>query len=155
MPSTSQPAAPAATFVEPVAQMQAKAVDALSTWAKASHRIAGELIELSSSAAKESLRACAEIQAVAAEAFRAAPVATAGPAQTVEELQHDPTAWCRKSLASAMDRPSKTFGMLETTARILTGCAGRLQVSAERTGKEVQEILTASVGRISEIYGKN
>ncbi len=155
MPSKSQPEAPAATFVEPVTQMQAKAVDALSTWARASHRIAGELLELSSSAAKESLRACADIQAVAVEAFRAAPVATTSPAQTVEELQHDPTAWYRKSLASAMEGPSKAFGMLETTARILTGCAGRLQVSAERTGKEVQEILTSSVGRINELYGRN
>ena len=70
-----QPEAQALTFPELLSQMYANNLEALCGFAKTNQRVLGELIELSSSAAKESLRAYVELQSAAIEATATAMVA--------------------------------------------------------------------------------
>ncbi len=72
--ATFQPEAQALTFPELFSQMRANTFEAVWAFAQTNQRVLGELIELSLSAAKESLRAYAELQSAGT-----APVATLGP----------------------------------------------------------------------------
>ena len=155
MPAKSQPEVEAPVFPESFSQLNAKTLEAVSAFAQANQRVVGELIEFSSAAAKESLRTYAEIQSVAVEAARTAPVAPIGPREAIEELRQDPFAWYRKGVQTAVDGTEKAFKVLGTNAQIVTRSAERLQASAERSGKEIQEALTAYMNRMQEIYGRN
>ena len=66
--------------------MQGKVLEAVAAFTQANERVVGQLIELSSSAARESLRTIGELQAAAVDTVRTIPMpgamsaAAAGPA---------------------------------------------------------------------------
>ena len=71
----SQPEGHALTFPELFSRMRAITLEIVLAFAQTNQRVLGELIELSSSAAKESLRAYVELQSAAIEATATAMVA--------------------------------------------------------------------------------
>ncbi len=135
--------------------MQGKAMEAVAAFAQANQRVVQEFVELSVTAAKEGMRAYAELQTNVVDAVRASQPTMAAQRATVEEFQSDPFTWYQKGLLTAVDGTQKTFRLLEANAQVVTRSAERLQASAERTGKEIQEALTSYIGRMKEIYGKN
>ncbi len=74
----SQPEAQALTFPELFSRMGATTFEAVSAFIQTNQRVLGELIELSSSAAKASLRAYATLQSAAIAAAETAAVVTLG-----------------------------------------------------------------------------
>ena len=50
---------------------------------------------------------------------------------------------------------ARVFRMLEANGQVVTRSAERLQASAERTSKEIQEALTSYIGRMKDIYARN
>jgi hypothetical protein len=66
------------TFPERFSQIYVHTLEAVWAFAQTNQRVLGKFIELSSSAAKETLRACAEFQSAAIEATETATVATWG-----------------------------------------------------------------------------
>jgi hypothetical protein len=54
-----------------------------------------------------------------------------------------------------VDGSQKTFKLLETNAQILTRSAERLQASAQRSGREIQEALTTYLTRVKDLSGRN
>ena len=147
---------PAETPVSPelFTEMQTKTVEAFSAFSQANQRVMQQLVELSTEAAREGMRASFELQTATVDAVRAAQAATA-PREPAESATQDPFAAYQKGLAGAVDGTQKALRLMETQAQILTRSAERFQVSAERTGREIQEALTSYVGRMKEIYGRN
>jgi hypothetical protein len=141
----------AQTSAFPVDEFGAKAVDAAAAIAEANQRVFGQLLDLSSSATTDGLRTLGELQSAAAEVTRGvfAPV---NSRESFEELRHDPLAWYRKSILSALDGAQRTFKLLETSARIVTRDSERMQVAAERSAKEIQQAVTTCASRLRELY---
>lgn len=151
--SQIDPQAP--TGSELFSEMQSKALEAYSAFAQTNQRVLQGFVDLSVATAKESMRAYAELQSAAVEATRGAQPAAPAPYPTVEELQSDPFSWYQKGLLTAVDGTQKWFRFLEANAQAVTRSAERLQASAERTGKEIQEALTSYMSRMKEIYSRN
>ena len=135
-------------------EFQAKTLEAVSAFAELNQRIFGEFIELSSSAAKESLRAFAELSSAAVDAARTAPEAKAEPRDVADEIARDPMSWYRQGVESAIERTQTVAKLLETNAQIVGRSAERRQASAERSGKEIREAFTSYTGRLRKIYGQ-
>jgi hypothetical protein len=134
------------------AEMQGKALEAFSILADMNHRVLQGLVGLSASTAKEGLRTYAELQSATVEAARA-PHSPVGP-ETIEALRQNPFAWYQKSLLTLVEGTQKAFRLVEANAQVVTRTAERVQASAEQTGQEIQETLTASVNRLKEIYAR-
>ncbi len=143
------------TATELFGQMQAKALDAFAAFAETNTRVLQGFVDLSVSTAKEGMRAYAELQSAAVEAARAAQPAGGPAVPTAEELRADPFVWYQKGLLTGVDGTQRAFRLIEANAQVVTRTAERLQASAERTGKEIQEALTSYVGRLKEIYARN
>jgi hypothetical protein len=154
MPTKNQPEAPAAVFTDTFAKMQANALDAVSAFAEINQRVFGEIIDLSSTAAKEGLRTYAELQSAVLEAARSTAVPIE-QGELLEELRQDPFAWYRRGLMSVVDGTQRMVKLFEGNSQIVTRSAERFQASAERTGKEIQEAVTTYVNRMREIYDRN
>jgi hypothetical protein len=136
--------------------MQAKALDAFAALAETNQRVLQGCVDLSVSAAKEGMRAYAELQSAAVDAARAtAQPADGTPLPTPEELRADPFTWYQKGLLTTVDGTQRAFRLMEANAQVVTRSAERLQASAERTGKEIQEALTSCLGRMKDIYARN
>ena len=134
------------------AEMQGKALEAFSILADMNHRVLQGLVGLSASTAKEGLRTYAELQSATVEAART-PHSPVGP-ETIEALRQNPFAWYQKSLLTLVEGTQKAFRLVEANAQVVTRTAERVQASAEQTGQEIQETLTASVNRLKEIYAR-
>jgi hypothetical protein len=146
---TQTPTAPFATL--PVGEMGAKALETVSAVADANQRVFGQLIELTSTAASERLRAFGELQAAAMEAARAA-LPTMTPREALDELRQDPFAWYRKGLSAAVDGTQRLFKLLDTNAQIVSRSAQRFQSAADRNGKEIQDAVRTCATRVREIF---
>lgn len=140
---------------ELVTEMQAKTLDAVSAFTQANQRVMQELVELSTTAVKEGVRTYAEIQSAALDAAREIPAVPGTRPDATAELRQDPFAWYQKSLLGAVDGTQRTLRLLEANAQILTRSAERLQASAQRTGKEIQEALTSCMSRMRDLSGRN
>jgi hypothetical protein len=147
---------PTQTPTEMFTGMQTKALDAFAALAETNQRVLQGFVDLSVSAAREGMRAYAELQSAAVDAARAtAQPADAAGMPTVEELRSDPFAWYQKGLLTTVDGTQRAFRLMEANAQVVTRSAERLQATAERTGKEIQEALTSYVGRMKDIYARN
>ncbi len=155
MATKSQSEGPVSAVPESFASVRGKVLQAVSAFAEANERVAGELIEFSSSAARESLRAYTELQAAAVEAARTAPALSLGPGEMIEELRRDPFAWLRGSLNVLADGTHRAAKLVETNAQIVARNTERLQASAERTAKEIEQAANTYVSRMKEIYARN
>ena len=133
---------------ELVTEMQAKTLDAVSALTQANQRVMQELVELSTTAVNE-------IQSAALDAAREIPAVPGTRPDATAELRQDPFAWYQKSLLGAVDGTQRTLRLLEANAQILTRSAERLQASAQRTGKEIQEALASCMSRMRDLSGRN
>lgn len=132
-----------ATTCESIAGVQGKVMEAVAAFTQANQRVMGELIELSSHAAREGLRTLGELQSAAMDAARTAPVPSISA--SAEELRQDPFAFYRKGFQA-------TAKLLETNTQIVTRNAERLQASAERATREIEQAASGYVSRMKELY---
>jgi len=128
---------------ESFTNMQGKMLEAVAAFTQVNQRVVGELIELSSQAAREGLRTMGELQAAAMETARTMPMPAMGPG--IEELRQDPFALYRKGFQA-------TARLLETNGQIVTRNTERLQASTERAAKEIEQAASGYMSRMKDIY---
>ena len=114
----------------------------------------GQIIDLSSAAARETMRVYAELQSAAIDAARTAPGLTALPA-TPADLAQDPFKVYREATAAMNAGPQQLAKFFEGNAEIMTKGVQRFQTSAERSAREIGEAVTAYFDRLGEIYRRN
>jgi hypothetical protein len=154
MATKSHTETPVTAGPELFTEMQSKAMEAFAALAQTNQRVMQGFVDLSVATAKESMRAYAEIQSAAVDATRGVQSAT--PAYpTTEELQSDPFSAYQRGLLATVDGTQRWFRLLEANAQVVTRSAERLQASADRTGKEIQEALTSYMSRMKELYARN
>jgi len=110
-------------------QLTGRAAEAFSLWADANQKVLRELVDLSTSTAREGVRLYAEIQSSAVEA--------------VKEGQ---------SYVVRRQEPPDAFKLLEGTAHAMARSAERLQATAEHTGKEIQATFNQLAGKVQALY---
>jgi len=135
-----------------LAGVQAKVLEAVSAFAQASERVVGGLIELSSVAARESLRTAVELQAAAMDMARTVPAPSLPKSDAVEELRRDPLAWYRMGFEALADSTKRAARLVETNTQIVTRNTERMQGSAERVAKEIEQAASGYVSRMKDIY---
>jgi predicted RecB family nuclease len=142
---------PSTTPAFPLNEIGAKTIDAVSALAEANQRVVGKLIELSSSAAADRLRTLGELQSAAVEATREvfAPIA---PWDAFEDFRNEPSAWYRKNAISALGSVQRMLKLIETNTQIVSRDAQRVQGSAERTAKEIQDAVSTCASRLRDLY---
>jgi hypothetical protein len=129
-----------ASTYDSMAGMHGKMLEAVAAFTQVNQRVMGELIELSSQAARDGLRTLGELQSAAVEAARTAPE----PA-SAEQLRQDPFAFYRKGVQA-------TAKLVETNTQIVTRNAERLQASAERAAREIEQAASGYVSRVKDLY---
>jgi hypothetical protein len=127
-----------ATNCESLTDVQGKVIEAVAAFTQANQRVVGELIELSSQTARESLRTLSELQAAAMETVRAMPM-------PIEELRQDPFAFYRKGFQA-------TAKLVETNTQIVTRNVERLQESTGRAAKEIEQAASGYMTRMKDLY---
>lgn len=148
-PTTETPRTPTAELTD----LQARMLEATAALAQTGQRVLEEAIDLSARAARESVRACAELQILALDAARQAPGVLPDPAVLASELRQDPWAWHRRSLAATAAGAQQTLRWLEAQTQVWSRSAERLQGSAAEAGKHLQEVFTSCADRLRQIYG--
>jgi soluble cytochrome b562 len=132
-------------------QLAGKTFETLTVWTEANQRVMRELINLSTTAAKETARLYGELQASAVEALRESQQYwLKRPA--AGEMPSDPMAWYQKGLTETIESAQSAFRFLEGNAQAVTKTAEQLQTTAERTGKEIQEAFSTLANRMQQIY---
>jgi hypothetical protein len=132
-----------------------KAVEAMAMWTEANQRVMRELVDFSVGAAKESVRLYTELQQGAVEAVRETQATALKWQASVQDAPKDPIQWYQKALVDSVDGAQKFFRMLEGNAQAMTRSAERLQTSAEKAGKGIQETVEATVVRVKDAYSQN
>jgi hypothetical protein len=119
-------------------------IEALSAWAHASERVLGQFVELSASAARETLRTYGEMQAATLQAVR-----EAGPSMPGEGEAPAASDW----YAAAVEQSGRLAKLLESQLQIMARGNQRLQDAAERAGKEIRETVETYVSQtMKEMY---
>jgi hypothetical protein len=150
--STTTTTTPA--VVEPLADMQAKNFDAVQAYTQASQRVFGQIIDLSSVAAREMMRVYVELQSAALDAARTVPGLLTLPV-TPTDLVQDPFRAYREGAAAMSAAPQRLAKYLESNAEIMTQGVQRFQASAERSAREIGDAVTTYFDRVGEIYRRN
>ena len=131
--------------------MQGKVLEAVAAFTQANERVVGQLVELSSNAAREGLRAMGELQTAAMDAARAIPMPSA-PTETLEDLRRDPFAWYRKGFQAVAESTQRAAKLIETNAQIVARNAERLQASTAASAKEIEQAASGYASRMKDIY---
>ena len=93
--------------------VQAKVMEAVSAFAQANERVVGELIDLSSTAARDGLRAIGELQVAAMETARGFQMPGMPQPETLEDLRRDPFVWYRKGVQALVDSAQRAAKLAE------------------------------------------
>ncbi len=133
-------------------QLTGKAVETMTVWADANQRVLRELVELSTTTAKEGVRLCGELQQGALETLRSSQSAAAHWQSAWANGPKDPAQLYQKALMTGVDGVEKAFKLMEGQAQAITRSAERLQTSAEQAGKGIQETYIAVVEKMKDVY---
>lgn len=134
--------------------MQGKVLEAMSAFTQANEQVVGGLLELSSSVARDGLRAIGELQAAAVETARAVPMPSVPQPEILDELRRDPFAWYRKAFQAVVDGTQRAVKLAETNAQIVARNAERVQASADRAAKEIEQAASGYVSRMKDVYNR-
>jgi hypothetical protein len=135
-------------------QLTGRAAEAVTLFADAQQRLLKEFVALSADAALESVRLYADLQQTVLDALRDTQTATLRYQNTWQDLPKDPVRWSQTALSETVDGAQKALRIVESNVQALGRTAERLQTSAERTGKGVQDALTGVVTKMKEIYAR-
>jgi hypothetical protein len=135
-------------------EVRSKALDVVSALADLNQRAVGGLIELSSAAALENVRAFAELQTAAVEAARQAPEAKEAPGEPGAPGA-DATRWYGNGVQVAVDGAQRLLKLLEKNGQIIARSAERQQSAAERVGKDIREALEVYSERMRATFRGN
>jgi len=145
----------AAKANEILGQVSGKTVETMTVWAEANQRLLQEMVDLSVGAAKEGMRLFAELQQGAIEAVRDGQATAMKWQASWQDAPKDPMQWYQKTLVETVDGAQKFFRLLEGNVQAMTRSAERLQASAERAGKSLQETFESTVTRVKDAYARN
>ena len=132
-------------------QFGGKAVEALGVWTEANQKVLRELAEFSAGTAKEGVRLYAELQSAAVEAVKEGQGYWLRRQSELGEGK-DLFAWYQKSLVDGTEQTQKAFKLLESNAQAVARSAERIQATAEKTTKEIQQTFATVAEKAKNLY---
>jgi hypothetical protein len=147
------PVTPREKAAATVLDTRSRVLDAVSAFADLNQRVLGGLIELSSEAALETVRAFTEMQAAAVDAVRPTPAAKVEVPEPGETPGTE--AWYRRGLDRAVGDAQRLVKFMEKNGQIVARSAERRQSAGERAGKEIKEALDLYADRMRKVFNRN
>jgi hypothetical protein len=133
-------------------QFTGKAVETLTLWADANQKVLRDLAELSAGTVKEGVRLYAELQAAAVEAVKEGQGYWLRRQSELGEVPKDPFAWYQKSLLEGTEHTQKAFKFLEANAQAVARTAERIQTTADKAAKEIQQTFAQVAEKAKALY---
>jgi hypothetical protein len=152
MEPKSAPGTPSQTESPFLSTIGSKSLETLTALAEVNQVVVGQLIELGSSALRETLRAYVEMQSASLDVARSAPPLSLPTRESLQELAQDPFTMYRRALLRAAEDTQRAAGLFETSAHIVSRGAERLNATADRAGKDIRAAVTSCTERIKDIY---
>lgn len=129
-----------------------KAVEAFSLWADTGQRVLRELMDLSASMAKEGMGLYSEIQSSTMEAVKDSQNYFLRRPDRAQDGPKDALSCYQKGMLESVEVTQKAFRLFEGNAQAVTRSAERLQVTAERSAKEIQNAFAQLSGKARSLY---
>lgn len=133
-------------------QFTGKAVEAFGLWAEANQKIMRDLAEFSAGTAQEGVRLYAELQAAAVEAVKEGQSYWLRRQGELRDVPKDPFSWYQRSLVEGTEQTQKAFKLLESNAQAVARTAERIQLTAEKAAKEMQQTFASVAEKAKVIY---
>lgn len=138
-----------------ITQITGKTVETFAIAAETNQRVMQELADLLAATAKEGARLYGELQSTLVQAAREQQAALMDSQALLQDWPKDPFAWYQKALAGTVEGSQRAFRLFEANAQAVTRTAERLQSSADRSGKEIQEAIAAYASRVKELCAQD
>ena len=106
-------------------------------------------------AARETVQVCGELQQSALAALQSGQEAVDSWQATWQEGDKDPVGLYQKAVGNGVENAQKAFRFWEGSAAAVSRSADRLQASAERAGKGIQETVTTAISKVKTVYASN
>src|SRR5262249_22790677 len=132
-------------------QMTGRAVEAFSMFAEANQKIMRDLVDLSASTAKESVRLYAELSSAAVQGRKERQPYLLRRQREVQKAPRDPLRVYQKGVLESVEGAQKACKILESNAQAMTRSAERLQVTAEQTGKDIQATFAQVASKVKSL----
>jgi hypothetical protein len=133
-------------------QFAGKTIETMAIWAETNQRLIGDLVELSTGAAKEGVKLYSDLSRSAIDAIRESQTSTLRWQASWKDAATDPAAWYQKSVNEGVQYAQEAFRRAEENVQALTQTAERLQATAEQAGKSLQESLAGAVSKLKTVY---
>ena len=133
-------------------QFTSKVIEGFSLWADANQKVLGQLVELSSATAAESVRVQAELQSSAVQALKNGQDYIRSQQTRMTDLPKDPAGTYQKGTADVLEGAQRAFKLLESSAETISKSAERLQQSAEKASKGIQSTFAGLAGQLKALY---
>jgi hypothetical protein len=133
-------------------QLTSKAVEAFSLWADTGQRVLRELMDLSTSMAKEGVGLYSQIQSSTVDAVKDSQnyfLCRSGGAQ---DGPRNALSCYQKNMLESVEVTQKAFRLFDGNAQAVTRSAERLQMTAERSAKEIQNAFAQLSGKVRSLY---
>jgi methyl-accepting chemotaxis protein len=129
-----------------------RAVEGLSIWADANQRVFRQLVDLSAAAAAETVRLQTELHSAVLSAARTGQEFLAAQPARLQAAQKDPIGAYQKAVAETVENVQQAIKLLEVNADTVAQSAGRIQESAQKTGKDIQSTVLGAATRLTTLY---
>jgi hypothetical protein len=124
--------------------------DVMVACADANQRVMRELMELWVGTARESARLYGELLQSSFTMLREVQAATLRYQVMWPEALRDPFGWYQKALEENIERTQKAFRALGGNAEVVSQSVERLQSSAEKAGRGIQEAFSDAAAKVKE-----
>jgi hypothetical protein len=124
--------------------------DVMVAWADANQRVVRELMDLWIGTARESARLYGELLQSSFVTMREFQAAALRYQVMWPEAMRDPLGWYQKALEENMERTQKAFRAIGGNAEALSQSVERLQSSAEKAGRGIQEAFSEAATKVKD-----
>jgi hypothetical protein len=133
-------------------QFTGKAIEVLTLWADANQKILRELADLSTTAVEEGIQLHGKLQSSTLDALKEARGYWLSRQSLSREWQKEPFGSYQRNLLEGMQEAQKGFKIFERNALALTQTTERLQATAEKASREIQQTCSRFVADMKELY---
>lgn len=138
-----------------IIKTQELAARTLGLWADAQQQFLRTFVDVGSVMAKDGVRLYGELQRTAIDAVSQGQAAALRWQALAKDALADPSIWYEKSVSAGVSDTEQAFRLAEEHVQSLARAAERVQATAERAAKDIQEAVTGTAAKLKEIYATN
>jgi hypothetical protein len=124
-----------------------------AAWVETSGKLFDELLQFSTTAAKENARVVSELQQVGIDGLRDMQNAVSRWQRLWPTALGDPLRWWQGTMDETVHVAERTAALAQRTAEVLNDSCRRVQGTAQQSGKALEETVRGATERMQDLYG--